>query len=63
MTRVDSVTAENMSVEDSSKIAVWGTVADVSWQCDVYHACAVHNFTVSVKPVHPSTSAYCSILG
>ena len=26
MTGVDFVTAENMSVEDSLKIAVWGTV-------------------------------------
>ena len=27
-------------------------------QCDVSHACAVHSFTVAVKPVLPHTSAH-----
>ena len=41
MTGVDNVTAENKSVEDSLKIAVWGTVVMPNVTYNMHAHCAV----------------------
>ena len=56
MTRVDFVTAENMSVEDSSKIAVWGTVADAHYHDNVtYITHAIAQYTILLYRSNLST--------